>query len=740
MCEAPVGPFRQLTPDPVTLHSIFNFTLHLAVSDGRRGFACLQYGSSKIVNIAKRYCCLVLLLAIVGAAGGYYYHIRFPPQYVASLQFEWVDSFSAEPQAHGVSALVQPSTLVEDILLSKAVLLNATEIGDLNTTPAFRRWNPDSIVAVLSQTLRIESIREPGSKRQFYVSFQSDDAETPQRVVLAVITAYERNLQKCFFQAGERARDQLHSASLEILQRIEQLQLEFANFRQSVSLIDGSGRVSQTNRTKLDLLLIQRQRLIVRRIELESKIQAANDSVTSRLLANFDVERSEIVESTIRVNPIADYSSSILRQELAMVDHQLSALNAIYHTVLELAADENAVELRANDLLSQIQFRQAALDKLLSRREEMFGKSAEAKVRTGRVELVRLHDRSIAFRSSSLLWGAALGILSAFLLACLREYSDSAFRSEMQLSDHFGLPVIGYLPTLVGDGGMVVPLRHRLSPTLAVHYQPEGLFADSIRSVYNSICLDVCGNGLKMLQVTSPTSGDNKSVVAANLAIAMAQSGKRVLLVDADFNCPEVHKLFGCRIDKSIVWLLQRLPKRPEVEQIKKLLDEVIIESEIDNLSVVGMGNVSSGFSASRHFHQLSDLASVWSDLFDMVIIDSPSLLAASNPIAATLRVDGVLLVIRVTRTSKWRATRAKRQLDKLQSNVLGIVVNGVGSLSVAKKLNRTRWQDRLHRLKLFRPTNEIPKIECPNDEPPSTSTRGNGITGKTKKIAIRSS
>jgi capsular exopolysaccharide synthesis family protein len=313
--------------------------------------------------------------------------------------------------------------------------------------------------------------------------------------------------------------------------------------------------------------------------------------------------------------------------------------------------------------------------------------------------LVRLHDQRIASRSSSLAWGAALGMFSAFLLACLRQYSDSAFRSEIQVSDHFGLPVIGYVPAFVGSSPMATLPGHGLSPSLDVHYRPAGLFADSIHCVSESIRSDDCGNGLKVLQVTSPSSSDNKSVIAANLAIAMAQSGMRVLLVDTDFNCPEVHRLFGYRIEKGIAWLLQRLPNRPAVEQIKKMLDEVIIESEIDNLSVIGMGNVSSGFSASRHFDHLSDLTSVWSDLFDMVIIDSQSMLAANNPMAVTLRVDAVLVVIRLTRTAKWRATRAKPQLDKLQSNVLGIVVNGVDSLSAREKCIRTRWQDRFHRL-----------------------------------------
>ena len=769
------------------------------------------------MNIAKRYCCLVFLLAIVGAAGGYCYHIQFPPQYVGSLTFELVESFTGESQGQASVIGKHRSTKAGGVYFGDAVLRQATEIGELNKTPGFFGWNADAVVGVLAQAIRVESVREPGSSQRFRVSLRADDVETPERVICAVVAAYERDLQSSFFRTRTQTRDELRSASFEILQRLEQLELAFANFRQSAPWIDGSGRVSQSNRIKADRLLIERQRLIVRRIELESKIKAESDLLvdsgwlnkklatsgesvlrrsagglkstrpgsqavdgvfvlgppdvnpvqpqvtavsgtngvgwtvpdhpvstamemerdapeynpvaiaaapkftkssagdTSRLLTSFDGEHSEIVDSTIVMNPMADHSS-MLRKELAVVNQELSALNTIFHGVSRLAAEENAVDRRANDFVSQIQRCQAALDKLVSRGEGMLSNSDVPEVRTARVELARLHDRGIASREKSLALGATFGIFVAFLLACLREFSDSTFRSERQLSEHFGLPVIGYLPDLAISRRMTSPPRHPSSTRPAFRYEPDGLFADPIYSVCESICVDGCGSGLKVLQVTSPTSTDDKSVVAANLAIAMARSGKRVLLVDADFNHPKVHRLFGYRIERGTEWLLRHLPATPTVKQVKTMLDEVIIESEFEHLSLVVMGSISSGFSASSHVRQLSVLASLWSKLFDVVIIDSPTMLPATNPMAVTLRGAGILLVVRLTRTAKWRARSTKRRLGTLKPNMLGIVVSGVGSRSIEPQKCRTCWQDDFNRLRLYRPRTQSRSLSARSD------------------------
>jgi capsular exopolysaccharide synthesis family protein len=183
-----------------------------------------------------------------------------------------------------------------------------------------------------------------------------------------------------------------------------------------------------------------------------------------------------------------------------------------------------------------------------------------------------------------------------------------------------------------------------------------------------------------MIQVTSPTPGDGKSTVAANLAISMAQSGKSVLLIDSDLRRPRVQKLFGIENEKGVAWMLGQLPKSPTAEQVKELLAEVVVDSPVPNLSIIGAGARPDNPSELLSSSQFDSLSEVLKGLFDIVLIDSPPLLAVTDPSTLASRVDGVLLVVRLKKNVKPLAARASRMLETLEANVIGVIVNGVGS------------------------------------------------------------
>jgi capsular exopolysaccharide synthesis family protein len=242
------------------------------------------------------------------------------------------------------------------------------------------------------------------------------------------------------------------------------------------------------------------------------------------------------------------------------------------------------------------------------------------------------------------------------------------------------MPVIGHVPVVKGESKLFKEWGTGLDQHLVTYYRPKSSSAEAFKAIRTALYFSNRSGDFKMIQVTSPTPGDGKSTVAANLAITMAQSGKSVLLVDTDLRRPRVQKLFGIENEKGVAWLLQQLPKSPTPEQVKELLGEVIVESPIDNLSIMGAGAKPDNPSELLSSSQFDALSTVLRGLFDIVIIDSPPLLAVTDPSALASRVDGVLMVVRLKKNIKPLAARASRMLETLDANVIGVVVNGVGS------------------------------------------------------------
>jgi capsular exopolysaccharide synthesis family protein len=264
----------------------------------------------------------------------------------------------------------------------------------------------------------------------------------------------------------------------------------------------------------------------------------------------------------------------------------------------------------------------------------------------------------------------------------LKEVSDKSYRSAEQIAEHLGMPVIGHVPVVKPETKLAKESGSGLDASLISYYRPKSQSSEAFKALRTALYFSNRSSDYKVLQVTSPTPGDGKSTVAANLAISMAQSGKSVVLIDSDLRRPRVQKLFGIENEKGLAWLLTQLPKNPTPELVKELLAEVIVESCSDNLSIIGAGDRPDNPSELLSSVQFDVVMTVLRDLFDLVIVDSPPLLAVTDPSTLASRVDGVLLVVRLKKNAKPVAARASRMLETLEANVIGVVVNGVGSRS----------------------------------------------------------
>ena len=189
-----------------------------------------------------------------------------------------------------------------------------------------------------------------------------------------------------------------------------------------------------------------------------------------------------------------------------------------------------------------------------------------------------------------------------------------------------------------------------------------------------SLYFNTQGKNHSVIQVTSPTPGDGKSTLAANLAVSIAQSGKRVLLVDADMRRPRQHVTFGIESSRGFATVLSG-----QSEWRDSLTESV----EVDGLTLMPCGaRVQTIQPNSATSPQIDVLFEEMREEFDFVIIDTPPLLAVTDPSPIAARVDGVVLCLRIKKNVRVSAERATEMLTNLGAHCIGLVVNGVGAQS----------------------------------------------------------
>ncbi len=266
-----------------------------------------------------------------------------------------------------------------------------------------------------------------------------------------------------------------------------------------------------------------------------------------------------------------------------------------------------------------------------------------------------------------LMGGGALGFLVLAGLAVLLDLADKSFRSPEDIAAEIGAPVLGHIPAMELDKLVKRPNQLVDSSLCTIHHS-RGRVSEAYRSVRTGLFFSNRSGELKVIQVTSPVPGDGKSTLSSNLAVTMAQSGRRVLLIDADFRRPRIAKLFNIDSDKGMATVVAGACE----------LDDATHSSSIPGLSIMPGGKRPSNPAELLSSQRFADLLDALREKFDIIIVDTPPLLAVSDPSAIAAVVDGVVLTMRLRRNVKPLVMRASRILESVDAKLLGIVVNGV--------------------------------------------------------------
>ncbi len=270
----------------------------------------------------------------------------------------------------------------------------------------------------------------------------------------------------------------------------------------------------------------------------------------------------------------------------------------------------------------------------------------------------------------SLMLGGMLGLILGLGFAFLLEYMDNTIRTEDDVKRYLEMPVLGSVPVIRSRPravGNPVKLSEQESKML-VHFFGKAPEVESYRMLNTNIQFGGIDNPIHTLMITSSTPREGKTTTAANLGITMAQSGKRTLLVDADMPKPTVHKLF-------------RLEKEPGLADLflgEAEVQDIIRNSQIDNLSVITAGSRPPNSSQLLASQKMADFIEELQELYEIILFDSAPVTVVTDPVVLGSRLDAVCLVVDSGSTNRDIALKAKELLANVGANLLGVILNKV--------------------------------------------------------------
>jgi polysaccharide biosynthesis transport protein len=372
------------------------------------------------------------------------------------------------------------------------------------------------------------------------------------------------------------------------------------------------------------------------------------------------------------------------------------------------AIDQSSAAVEYTNLRVEVETRRDLLDELLRKQSET---EVAVRLQDTRESNVRIIDQALLpggpFRPSlrkDLTYGLLLGLLAGFATAFLIEFLDRTVKSAEEVERRLGLPALavihdineagktygyssyGYGAEVEGAapaeaGARVRPARaakkaawlekKAASPAaasqieLVPHDRPRTLVSEAYRSLRTALLLS-SARELKIVAVTSAMAGEGKTATAANLAVVLAQLGRKVLLVDCDLRKPRLHQVF--RVSNRF-GLVNQLTSNADPES-------VFLPTEVPNLWMTPSGPIPPNPSELLSSDRMRDWLKTARATFDYVVVDTPPALAVTDATIVGMLADGVVLTLRSGKVTRDEARHCRDRLRKAGIKLLGAVLN----------------------------------------------------------------
>lgn len=673
---------------------------------------------------------LLVLGLVVGLVLGALYFVQLTPVYQSTIKILVVKKQpEALPLPEGTDSrfsYMENYLATHQVLIRSPVIVTAAvQKGNLKTLSSLAGSEDvtGDIIRALNAT---REATEGGATNILNLSFRSHVPGDCPKVLEAVVEAYKEFLDSTYRNVREDSLKLINEAREILENRLTTKEDEYRRFSVALPVLWRGKDGLNVHHERIINIESKRSALLFRKVEIEEQLAKLENAMKSgqgraQLLA--------MVSGATTKQPLASQEDTLapllLQEQMLLEDfgpdhHQVVSLRkridffrknkpnqgkvdeptdpvqehrqALMQELEGLKTSEQALSrfLRQEQAEAQKLFNQEKQDdayrKDISRGQQLFESVLK---RLDEVNLLKelgggYDARCIApaepgspIASKSIpIFGVAalLGLLGGLGLAYAAAFSDRSFHSAADVRRALELPIVGHLPHFVAKVDEISTSARgeapALAPILCAFHRPKSREAEAFRGIRTALFYGTQGKGQKLIQITSPNVGDGKSTLAANLAISIAQAEKKVILIDADFRRPVLHKLFNLSPRRGLGSILTG-----EAE-----LADVILPSGIPGLSVLPCGPIPANPAELLSLPRFKEAVEDLRKLYDFVIVDSPPLLAVTDPCMVAPNMDGVLLTVRLTRHARPMAKRAKEILMTLDAKVLGVVVSGLHS------------------------------------------------------------
>ncbi len=454
------------------------------------------------------------------------------------------------------------------------------------------------------------------------------------------------------------------------------------------NLVDDIQNISSPLVLELQNAIAERQALIA---NLIAKSSPGYELVIKDIEREIDEAKRTLMEETHKIaisgmtsiDPLK--TSQDLFDKILQADINIKSLEARRSALLKVVeAYEIQLDAIPEKNLEIVRLmRQAELnEKIFLLRSQKYEESRIAEA--GKTANVRILDPAIPPQKPikpnkelnimlAIFFGLGLGIAISFVI----ELMDSSIRTVEDL-EKLGINILGTIPTIdpeeiakrMKKRGQKLSLedRERINSKMITNFSPKSPVSESFRSLRTNILFANIDKPVKTLVISSSATKEGKSTTVANLAITMAQTGSRVLIIDGDLRRPTMHNFFN--LDRQI-GLTNALMGT-------YTLDEVIKPTGVDNLDLITAGDIPPNPSELLSSKAMRKALSILSTRYDLILIDSPPVIAVTDAAVLSTRTDAVLLVVSSGYVSRHEVLRAIQLLSNVHANLLGMLLNGL--------------------------------------------------------------
>ncbi|MFH1421699.1 MAG: polysaccharide biosynthesis tyrosine autokinase [Planctomycetota bacterium] len=369
----------------------------------------------------------------------------------------------------------------------------------------------------------------------------------------------------------------------------------------------------------------------------------------------------EIIDEKIRSE--AKKVAESIGLEVQEKESEKNKLEALIEEQSEAAKYYDANMSKYDSLCAEVEGNRKLYEEFVQRQKEIQS-SSQFDVNTvniiDRAEVPR--EPASPNRRLNVLLAAVFSILGGLGLIFLFEHLDDSIKNQEDMEKYVKVPILGVVPSAKRNK------KESLEIDLIAHLKPKADVSEAYRSIRTGLLYTSPDKEHKAYVVTSAGPREGKTMTAINIAITMAHTGKKVLLVDSDMRKPRVHKTFKIDNSKGFSNYLVG-QKSPE---------EVIVKSEIDNLYVLSSGPIPPNPAELLDSPKFVEFITNMKKDFDLIIFDSPPLIAITDGAVMAAKTDGAIQVIWAGNTSRKIAEMGKDRIESIGAKVLGAILNNV--------------------------------------------------------------